>query len=150
MDATALVVGPGEGSRLFNPVGGQVTYKVRGEESGGRMTVFESVIAPGEGPPLHVHANEEETLYVLDGAFRFQLGEELRDAPRGALMFVPRGVPHCFQNTGEEPGTLLITFAPAGMEHFFELIGADPSKFAEAAAQVGMEVVGPSLAQRQS
>src|SRR4051794_35458713 len=146
MRGDGLAVGPGEGDQLFNPVGGQVTFKVR---TAG-ITVFESVIAPGDGPPLHLHRNEDEALYVLGGTFRFRLGEEIVEAPRGSMMFAPRGVPHCFQNVASEPGTLLITFAPGGMERFFELTGSDPSKFAEAAAQVGMEVVGPSLAQRQA
>src|SRR3954447_23432905 len=145
MSGDGLVVGAGEGDQLFNPVGGQVTFK--GRTPG--VTIFESVIAPGDGPPLHLHRNEEESLYVLDESFRFQLGDDIVAAERGALMFVPRGVAHCFQNMGDAPGTLLITFTPGGMERFFELTGSDPSKFAEAAAQVGMEVVGPSLAQRQ-
>src|SRR3954466_13029495 len=145
MSRDGLVVGPGEGDQLFNPVGGQVTFKVRTPG----VTIFESVIAPGDGPPLHLHRNEEEALYVLDGTFRFQLGEEIVEAPRGSMMFAPRGVPHCFQHVGAEPRALLITFSPGGMERFFELTGSDPAKFAEAAAQVGMEVVGPSLAQRQ-
>src|SRR3954447_4059399 len=108
MSGDGLVVAAGEGDQLFNPVGGQVTFKVRTPG----VTIFESVIAPGDGPPLHLHRNEEESLYVLDGAFRFQLGEEIIEAPRGSMMFVPRGVPHCFQNVRTEPGTLLITFTP--------------------------------------
>ena len=141
------ITGPGAGETIRNPVGGVVTFKVRGSESDGSVTVFESVIAPGDGPPLHVHAGEEEVLYVLDGDFRFQLGDDVVAAPRGATMFVPRGTPHCFQNVGETDGRLLITFTPSGMERFFELTGGDRSVFEAAAAQVGMTVVGPPLAE---
>lgn len=142
------MLGPGEGPALQNPVGGHVTFKVQGGESAGALTLFESVIAPGEGPPLHVHANEDEALYVLDGAFRFQLGEEVVDAPERSIMFAPRGVAHCFQNVGAEPGRLLIVFTPSGMERFFALTDGDPSVFQAMAAEVGMQVVGPPLAQR--
>ena len=148
MDPHPLIVAPGDGHKLSNPVGGQVTFKVRGSQSDGEVTAFESVIAPGDGPPLHTHANEVEILYVLDGSFRFQLGDDVVEAPMGATMFVPRGTPHCFQNAGAHPGTLLIVFAPSGMERFFELTGADRSAFAEMAAKVGMEVVGPPVGTR--
>ena len=144
-EAVPAVVGPGDGEMVRNPVGGVVTFKTVGADSAGRLTAFESEIAPGDGPPLHVHANEDEILYVLDGQFRFQLGDTVHEAPPRALMYVPRGVPHCFQNAGDGAGRLLIFFTPAGMEHFFGLTGGDPAVFAKAAEVVGMEVVGPPL-----
>ena len=144
-EAVPRVVGPGDGEVVRNPVGGVVTFKAVGSDSGGRLTAFESEIAAGDGPPLHVHANEDEVLYVLDGQFRFQLGDDVHNAPPGALMYVPRGVPHCFHNAGDGAGRLLIFFTPAGMERFFGLTGGDPEAFKAAAAQVGMEVVGPPL-----
>jgi quercetin dioxygenase-like cupin family protein len=145
MDATAFVVAAGDGEQLPTPVGGHVTYKVRGEQSGGALAVIATEIVPGEGPPLHVHANEEEVLYVLEGDFRFRFGDEIASAPAGSLMFIPRGVPHCFQNAGDEPGRLLITFTPAGMERFFEYAAGDRSAFEAAGERVGMTVVGPPL-----
>jgi len=148
MDATSFVVAPGDGEKLRHPLGDHVTFKVRGRDSGGAVTVFETQVSPGEGPPLHVHANEEEVIYVLDGKFRFQIGDEVTDAAHGALMFVARGVPHCFQNVGYGRGRLLITFTPAGMERFFELAGGDRSAFENAGEEVGMTVVGPPLGAR--
>ena len=144
-EAVALVVGPGGGETVRNPVGGIVTFKATGAVSAGRVTTFESVIAPGDGPPLHTHAREDETLYVLEGEFRFQLEDEVHEAPVGTTMYVPPGTPHCFQNSGETPGRLLIVFTPSGMEHFFALTGGDPEAFKKAAEVVGMEVVGPPL-----
>ncbi len=105
---------------MQNPVGGPLTFKVRGAETGGVLTVLESEIAAGDGPPYHVHAHEDETLYVLDGSFRFRLGDDVRAAPVGSFVHVPRGLPHCFQNVGDDAGRLLVTFTPAGMERFFE------------------------------
>jgi quercetin dioxygenase-like cupin family protein len=144
-EAIPLMVGPGGGETVRNPVGGIVTFKATGMESAGVLTTFESVIAPGDGPPLHVHAREDEVLYVLEGEFRFQLGDDVHGAPEGSLMYVPRGVAHCFQNVADHPGRLLIFFTPAGMEHFFGLTGGDPEAFKKAAEVVGMEVVGPPL-----
>lgn len=145
MDTSGLIVVAGEGDQVLSPVGGEIIHKVRGEQSGGGISVFESHIPPGEGPPLHVHANEEETLYVLEGSFRFRLGEEIAAAPAGSLMFVPRGVPHTWQNAGEEPGRLLIVFTPAGMERFFDRAEGDRAAFAAFGEELGMTVAGPPL-----
>ena len=147
-----LGVGPGDGATIQGPVGGPLTFKARGEQTNGSLTVFENTVAAGEGPPLHAHAGEDEAWYVLDGDFRFRLGDELRSAPAGSFVFVPRGVPHCFQNTGDRPGRLLVMFTPAGMERFFERFAALPhdadvaAAFGSIGSEVGMEVVGPPLA----
>src|SRR5205814_1545023 len=61
----ARVVGPGEGPTIQGPAGGPLTFKVQGSESDGALTVFENVIAPGDGPPLHTHQAQDEAWYVL-------------------------------------------------------------------------------------
>jgi quercetin dioxygenase-like cupin family protein len=144
-EAVALVVGPGGGDAVKHPLGGFVTFKTTGADSAGRMLIFETVVAAGDGPPLHTHAREDEMLYVLEGEFRFQVEAEVHEAPVGSTLYVPPGVPHCFQNAGSLPGRLLIVFAPAGMEHFFAMADGDREAFATAGEVVGMEVVGPPL-----
>jgi len=150
--ATPLQVGPGEGLVIANPVGGTITFKVRGDQSAGSLTVFESEIPPGAGPPFHVHTNEDEGWYALEGDLRVRLGDEVRPAPAGTFFFAPRGVGHCFQNVGESPARVLVLFAPAGMDGFFERYAPqageeDPEIFRTIGAGAGMEVVGPPLAQ---
>src|SRR5436309_3054117 len=81
-----------------------------------RTHFLDVVVPPGEGPPLHRHTREEGWVYVLEGELRWKLGEELRVAPTGSSVFIPRGLTHCFQNVGDGPATMLIMFAPAGME----------------------------------
>jgi quercetin dioxygenase-like cupin family protein len=152
--AAPLVVGPGEGMAMQGPAGGPLTFKVRGEQSGGMLTALENVIAPGDGPPLHVHAEQDEAWYVLEGRLRFQLDADVADAPAGSFVFVPRGTRHCFQNAGEGPARILVLFTPAGMESFFDRFaalppdGVDPSAFGRLGREVGMEVVGPPLGAR--
>ena len=55
-DKPAIHLAPGDGVSLKNPVGGPLTFKVRGDQANGAVTVVESTAPPGEGPPLHVHA----------------------------------------------------------------------------------------------
>ena len=150
---SAVSVQPGEGTSVRGPVGGPLTFKVRGEQSDGRLTALENVIPPGEGPPLHRHANEDETWQVLEGELRFRLGDDISRAPAGTFVFVPRGVAHCFQNVGNVPARILVIFTPSGMERFFDRFAtlpeeADPREaFRSIGADVGMDVVGPPLAQ---
>jgi len=145
-----LQLAPGEGLVVSNPVGAEMTFKLRGEQTNGTLTMFESEVPAGEGPPFHVHANEEEGLYVLAGDFRFRIGDDLCAASTGSFFFVPRGTPHCFQNVGERPGRLLVTFTPSGMERFFDRFApgapADPEAFRALGAELGMDVLGPPLA----
>jgi len=147
-----IILGPGEGVSVPNPVGGRLTFKIGSADTDGALTAFESIAAPGEGPPLHVHLNDDEIFYALEGSFRFKLDGELRDAPAGTLAFIPKGVEHTWQNVGDEPARLLIVTAPAGFERFFELfaqIPADASpadEFRRIGEEIGMTVAGPPLA----
>lgn len=78
------------------PAGGPLTFKVRGGQTKGTLTALENVIAPGDGQPLHVHANEDEAWYALERELRFRLDAE-------SFVFVPRGTPRCFQHIADHP-----------------------------------------------
>lgn len=153
-DSRALVTTPGDGPTVRSPIGAPLTFKARSEETGGALTVFESAVAPGEGPPLHLHVREDEGIYVLQGRLRVRLEETLHDAPSGSFVFIPSGVPHTWQNAGDELARLLVMFTPAapGMEQFFErsagLVDSTPAAdaFKRFAGDAGMEVLGPPLA----
>jgi quercetin dioxygenase-like cupin family protein len=142
---------PGEGGTVDNPLGGDVVFKARGEQTEGTLTAFETVVASGDGPPLHTHANEDESLYVLDGEVRFKLCDEIRAAPAGSFVFIPRGAPHTWQNVGDGRARMLIHFTPSGMERFFDGFAAlatpGLAAFETVGAEVGMDVVGPPLAE---
>jgi quercetin dioxygenase-like cupin family protein len=151
---TGLISGRGEGRSIRNPLGGGIEFKARAEETAGALTAFESAIAPGEGPPLHMHADANEVIYFLEGGFRVKIDDTVHDASSGSFVFIPKGVPHTWQNVGDAPGRLLVMFMPAapGMERFFESFTAVASDaaadaFATLADPASMKVVGPPLAQ---
>ena len=144
-----------EGQTVRNPLGDGVTIKLTEGETGGALTMFESIPAPGVGPPKHVHSNEDEVVYVLEGTLRFKLGDEIRETPAGGFAFIPRGLHHAWQNIGSEPARLLIVFTPAspGMERFFLAFSEVPEggpvqeEFTRLGKEAGFDVVGPPLAQ---
>ena len=105
----------------------------------------------GEGPGLHVHSREHELWYVLEGEFRFLLGDVLVHQPTGGLAFGPRGTPHTFQNIGAGTGRLLVITGPSGLEEFFleydrQATGPYDAEALQAAARVGgLDFLGPPL-----
>jgi quercetin dioxygenase-like cupin family protein len=150
-----FVVGPGEGLSVTNPVGGVTRFTATAETSGGAITALEGIAAPGEGPPLQVHRDQDELAYTLEGRFRFRLGDALHDAPVGSFVFIPRGAPHTWQNVGDAPARFVAALMPAApsFERFFDRFAAlppderGPGAFARLAADVpALEVVGPPLA----
>ena len=146
-----VVVGPGEGETIRSPIAGELTFVARGEQTNGAVSAFDVVVPPGEGPPLHVHAREDESVWVLEGDLRFKLDGEVRWTPPGSFVFIPHGAAHCFQNAGTRPGRLVVTITPAGLERFFESLSdlstLDPDAFRRAGAEAGLTVVGPALAE---
>ena len=155
LGSEAILRRPGDADVVGNPLGGSVTYWARSEETAGAMTVLESVVAPGEGPPLHAHGNEDEFVYVLEGTLRVRLEEAVREAPAGSFVFIPSGLVHTWKNAGDGAARFLFGFTPAasGMERLFER-GAEfeadtwiAEGFGRFAGDAGMEVLGPPLAQ---
>jgi mannose-6-phosphate isomerase-like protein (cupin superfamily) len=48
--------------------------------------------------PLHVHHEDDEAWYVLEGVLRFRLGEETFEVGAGGSVLAPKGVPHAYGN----------------------------------------------------
>jgi len=107
----------------------------------------------GDGPPQHIHKNEEETFYVLEGEMKVLLGKRTISAKAGSFVFIPRGTVHAFCRAGQEPVKTLVTFSPAGFEKFFEeAVDMDVTdteayvaKANALAEKYNMEIVGPPL-----
>lgn len=149
--ARGIFLGPDEGTTVNTPIGGPIEFKVRGKETRGALMAFVNTVPPGVGPPLHVHASEDELLFVTDGRFRFNVGDEMHEGGPGSFLYIPRGVTHTWQNVDDRPSSMFVVFSPAGMERFFERFSeqAHDAPAAEAfrrlGSEVGMEVVGAPL-----
>ncbi len=67
----------------------------------------------GEGPPLHMHPNEEQFTLVLDGKLHYVLGDEERICERGDLIHIPRFTQHRSRAIGR-PAVFFTVKSPAG------------------------------------
>jgi quercetin dioxygenase-like cupin family protein len=145
-----VLVPPGQGERIENPLGGEIVFKARAAQTAGSLTVFEAVNPPGKGPPYHVHDELDEVIYVLEGAVRVRLGDEVEEAPAGAFVFIPRGLPHTWEGVGAGAARLLVVLTPAGLEAFFESTAAAGGGQADDAFNrfggEDLRVLGPPLA----
>ncbi len=143
------VVNPGEDySNQPHSLGfSSILFKVPTHETNGGLFVIEHTnLLPG-GPPLHLHLNQEEWFYVMDGEVAFQIGEQRVHLHPGASVLAPRRVPHTFSSVGPTPSRLIIAFTPAGkMEQYFRdgELNKDHAGDAEFMRPYELERVGPS------
>lgn len=127
---------------------GTILIKASTASTGGAFTVFEEV-PPLLDTPLHVHANEDELFYILEGEHVVQRGkEEFRLGP-GDAIFLPRGVPHAQRRVLPKVGRLLVMTSPGAFEGFLrELAAADaagtlgPDAYAAASEKYGITWLG--------
>jgi mannose-6-phosphate isomerase-like protein (cupin superfamily) len=117
--ARAIVVPPGGGHRV-----GNVEFLARTVDTP-RFTFAIIEIAAGRQLDEHVHSNEDDAFYILQGEMIFILGDDEIAAPPGTFVLVPPGVAHGFRNDGDAPVRMLNLHAPAG---FDERIGLSPER----------------------
>ena len=154
-DRDGFVVEAGCG-RAIHVLGNDVIVKVSSRDTGGAFTVFEGRTAPLQGPPLHRHPDHDESWFILEGAYRFEVNGREIYARAGDTVFAPRGSVHTFQNIGSGPGRTLTTVVPGGVDLFFEELevaaprGAAPDmpKMVTIAERHNQQLIGPPLAAR--
>jgi quercetin dioxygenase-like cupin family protein len=116
--AQMIAVGPGEGTPLWF-LQNRMVLKATAESTGRAFGLVESLIAPGAAPPMHVHYEEDEAFYVLEGELTFRCGDETARATKGSFVFLPRGVPHGFVVESDTPVRMLTLLVPGGGERIF-------------------------------
>lgn len=153
--AVPIVRAAGEGEHLRFYGGGLLTMKATSAETAGAFLLFEDYLQAGKTTPLHVHANEDELLYVLEGEVLVHIdGTDHPLGPRGVAV-APRGVAHAFMVTSDTARVL--TFQTPGSSEAFYRGASEPASGGDgpagpidfdrvrAAAERsgGMEVLGP-------
>jgi quercetin dioxygenase-like cupin family protein len=123
-----------------------------GSLTGGRFDFMVGNIGYLQGPPLHVHDDQDDTFFVLDGVLTVQVGDKVFDLGPGDFASVPPGIPHTFDNTKKDqpPVKVCNLMTPGGLDQQFRDVATatasgDPAKVAAARKQHGVTSVGPTL-----
>ena len=133
------------------------TIKIGAKDTGGEYGLIEVVVPAGVGSPWHVHPEEDEWFYVLDGEVTVWVADTRLSLKPGAFAFGPKGVPHTFYAEAGE-AKLLIGFQPMQFEGFVREVGEpapervvppplegppDMERLAPIAERNGLVVLGP-------
>jgi quercetin dioxygenase-like cupin family protein len=125
-----------------------IDFKIAGQESNGLFVLENSFRAKG-GPARHLHYDQDEWFYAIEGEFIIEVGQDRFRLNPGDSLLAPRKIPHVWAYAGDEIGRILIAFTPAGkMEAFFREVTkahAMPPQNPELWRAHGMELLGPPL-----
>ncbi len=147
---------PHEGNAV-NAVGDRYRFLVESEHTNGKYAIWDAIVAPGGGPPPHVHSREEEGFIILEGEVTFYADGERHVATPGYFINAPRFGEHRFQNETEKLARMLIMVAPGGLEKMFRRTGdvvnisaplappndAEKRRLLEIAPEYGIEIKLP-------
>ena len=135
-----------------------MTIKASAATTDGDLCLVETTAPVGLGPSLHVHHDEHEAFYVIEGELEVVCGGERYVAEAGAFAFLPRGIAHTFRVVGDRPARLLTIAVPGGLEGFFRGAGrpaegpglparaeVDIALLKEVSERFNVEIVGPPL-----
>ncbi len=120
-------LGPEDGEAFWG-FGSLWTVKASAEQTGGRFALIEELAPGGAATPLHRHAEDDETFYVLEGEMTFYLGEggEPIPASSGTFVHIPGGAVHAFRVDSETARYLIITTPQH--ERFYRAAFGDPAQ----------------------
>ena len=115
----------------------------------GDLFILENTFMAKGGPAHHLHYEQDEWFYIIEGEFEFEIGEQHFHLQSSDSLLAPRLVPHVWAFAGEGLGRILVAFTPAGkMEAFFREVtkaNAMPPQDPELWRTHGMELLGPPL-----
>ena len=104
------MIPPGQGHRV-----GNVEFLARTTDTP-RFNFGIIQIEPGRELEAHVHDEEDDSFFILEGEMTFVIEGDDVAAPPGTFVLIPPGVEHAFRNDGDVPVRMLNIHAPAGFD----------------------------------
>lgn len=116
-----IVVREGEGIHILTgrrkvPITVKISKKKYGVDGISFCTEDQS---PGRKMRIHKHLNNDELIFIHKGEGTLTLDEESIKVKTGDVIFVPRGIWHGLDNTGNENLLMVFQYSPAGFEEYF-------------------------------
>jgi mannose-6-phosphate isomerase-like protein (cupin superfamily) len=132
-------------------VGTLIDMKVSTLDTGGALSVAEITSWHKGGPARHLHHEQDEWFYILEGELVIEVGEESYElGPKDSLL-APRKVAHVWAHVGEGTGRMIAALQPAGeIEEFFEDLAKlsrtpERGELHKVFDSHGLELTGPPL-----
>ncbi len=128
-----------------------IDTKVSTLDTLGSLCVLEITAFDKGGPARHLHHEQDEWFYVVEGEYITEVGEERYELGPGDSVLAPRKVAHVWAHVGEGTGRLIAALQPAGeIEAFFDelaTLGSSPERevLQRVFSSHGMELIGPPL-----
>src|SRR5262249_55326299 len=119
MQATIVTL---EQAQRLTPFGLDMKVLLTTKATGGALSVLMVWHKPGKGPPEHVHFNQEEIFFILEGIYELTIDGHTTTAGAGTIVFIPRNVVHRFKNVGDAIARMLDWSLPGGQDHYFKAI----------------------------
>lgn len=129
--AVPIIRQDGEGEQMWFAGGGTFTWKATAAETGGAFLLLEDRMERGKVTPFHLHPNEDETIYVLEGELLVDMDGEQHPVGQGGFFLAPRGVPHAFLVVSERARVLALQ-TPGTGEAFYRDAGEPLGSAADA------------------
>lgn len=87
-----------------------------GKETDGKYCLIELYATSEGSPPWHVHQNEDEGFYILEGELSISVGDTTFKAKKGDYLLAPKNIPHTYKVDSEGFARVLLMCSPAGFE----------------------------------
>ncbi len=120
---------------------------VSAKDTEGKVSVFEEIVAPNSGPPLHTHETQFEIFHVISGHIQFEVEGKRIDVFSGGTALIPPGAQHTFINKNEGESVIHFELLPSGSsEEFFEkLVAGDFEDLPKFFEEHGLKLLGPPI-----
>jgi quercetin dioxygenase-like cupin family protein len=93
-------------------------FLASGQQTNNLFSLIYIEVHKGNEPPAHVHQYEDENYYILEGAVRFWVGDQVIDVAAGGFIHLPKGIPHKFELQSDCVKELM-WMTPSGLEKWF-------------------------------
>lgn len=116
MSEQGMILGADDG--ILYKRNNEMRVKIASEHTNGTYEICEEKCPPGFTSRRHMHLQDWETFYIVDGSATWEVGDETVEATKGTTVHLPPKVPHkVFTKDG---CTMLCVFGPGNQAGMFE------------------------------
>lgn len=139
-----------------------VKIRIPGSTGKDGLSILEHRAPYGDTPPMHIHRTEDEVFHILEGEFRFKVGNEEKILRAGEIHLMPKNVPHSYRVESKQGGHWMTITSNGDFEKLVRAISrpaarpelpvpsgppteSEMTSLSVIAAKCNIEIVGPPL-----